>query len=111
MKALINGEERNMSKEEIYDMTGIELVSKKCAMEYAREMVENQEWLSDDDSVYIVYKDGSIYSMWDIEEGKFKTTIANIDSIIVCNGGAMMAAGNVEFVDDRGDGAYQVYPR
>lgn len=111
MKALINGEERKMSKEEIYDMTGIELVSKKVAMDWAKEMVENQEWLSDDDSVYIVYRDGSIYSMWDIEEGKFKTSIGNIESIIICNGGAMSVAGSVEFVDDRGDGAYQVYPR
>lgn len=111
MKTLINGEERNMSKEEIYDMTGIELVSKRCAMDWAKEMYENKEYLSDDDSVYICYKDGSTYAMWDMEEGKFKRTIANIDSIIVCAGGAMMASGNVELFDDRGDGAYQVYPK
>lgn len=68
--------------------------TRKEAMEDIETMDFDMEWWSEDDSLYIQYKDGSHFSVDTTfgVEGKLKKT--NIDSIVYSNACTTMVFGN-----------------
>jgi hypothetical protein len=67
----------------------------------------NKEWLSDDDTLYIRYKDGSSYYLSEgIEEGSFKRI--GLELVIISNGSTNQLFGTFEIVQNEKYGDWDV---
>lgn len=61
--------------------------------------INNREYISEDDSLYVLYKDGSSYILTSsIEMGIYKKT--NIKSIVIDNGNTYQVYGDYYLNDD-----------
>ena len=61
--------------------------------------INNREYIGEDDSLYILYKDGSSYILTsNIEMGTYKKT--NIKAVIIDNGNTYQVYGNYNLNDD-----------
>lgn len=56
------------------------------------DYLNNMDYISEDDTLFIKYKDGSIFSIFDVVEGTYKKT--GIETVILSNGSTTQIYGN-----------------
>lgn len=57
-----------------------------------QDYIDNMDYISEDDTLFIKYKDGSYFSIFDVVEGTYKKT--GIETVIISNGSTTQIYGN-----------------